>query len=53
MVSFKDIGENPRVILVLLRKYWMLVLGTALLGTGLLSLTINMQHLCIPQVFLS
>ena len=35
MVSFKDIGENPRLVLVLLRKYWMLVLGTALLGAGI------------------
>ena len=34
MVSVKDIGENPRIILVLLRKYWMLVLFTTLLGGG-------------------
>ena len=35
MVSFKDISENPRLMLVLLRKYWMLVLGTVLLSTGI------------------
>jgi len=35
MVSIKDIGENPRLILVLLHKYWMLVLGTVLLGAGI------------------
>jgi tyrosine-protein kinase len=34
MVSIKDVGENPRLILELLRKYWMLVLFTALLGLG-------------------
>ncbi len=34
MVSIKDIGENPRLLLVLLRKYWMLVLLMVLLGTG-------------------
>ncbi len=34
MVSIKEIGENPRLILVLLRKYWMLVLFTTLLGLG-------------------
>lgn len=34
MVSIKEIGENPRFILVLLRKYWMLVLLTILLGGG-------------------
>ena len=35
MVSIKDISENPRLVLVLLRKYWMLVLGTVLLGAGI------------------
>ena len=35
MVSMKDIGENPRLILVLLRKYWVLVLFTMLLGVGI------------------
>lgn len=34
MVSIKDIGENPGLILVLMRKYWALVLLTVLLGTG-------------------
>ena len=35
MVSIKDIGENPRVLLVLLRKYWILVLLMVFLGTGI------------------
>jgi capsular exopolysaccharide synthesis family protein len=35
MVSVKEIGENPRLVLVLLRKYWMLVLFTMLLGAGI------------------
>ena len=35
MVSIKDIEDNPRLLLVLLQKYWILVLLTVLLGTGI------------------
>jgi len=35
MVSIKDIGENPGLVLVLLRKYWMLIVLTVFLGTGI------------------
>ena len=34
MISIKDIGENPRLVLVLLRKYWMLIALTIFLATG-------------------
>ncbi|MDD5699038.1 MAG: polysaccharide biosynthesis tyrosine autokinase [Victivallaceae bacterium] len=34
MISIREIGENPRLIWGLLRKYWMLVLLTVLLGLG-------------------
>ena len=34
MISVKAIGENPRLILGLLCKYWMLVLFTTFLGLG-------------------
>jgi capsular exopolysaccharide synthesis family protein len=34
MISLKDIGENPKLVLILLRKYWLLVLITVILGVG-------------------
>ena len=49
MVSVKEIGENPRIILVLLRKYWLLVLFTTLLGGGA-SFTYNQ---CITPLYTS
>lgn len=49
MVSIKEIGENPRIILVLLRKYWLLVLFTMLLGGGI-SFTYNQ---CVTPLYTS
>lgn len=49
MVSIKEIGENPGIILVLLRKYWLLVLFTTLLGGGA-SFTYNQ---CVTPLYTS
>ena len=49
MVSMKDIGDNPRLILVLLRKYWLLVLLTTMVGLGI-ALTYNQ---CVTPIYTS
>jgi tyrosine-protein kinase len=35
MVSIKEIGENPSIVFGLLRKYWLLVVLTTILGSGI------------------